>query len=291
MPKMTLIGDKMSNFFNPDNKVFSFLGKVFDIVVLNVVWLALYIPFFGLLYLYGATGFVYVMIPAVLSLVVFVPSLTALYYSIVKAIRHQRSYPLTEFFRSFKANFRQGAIVSVFLMIFAGIISLDFVLLKGEESTYFTVLRSALMAVSYFVLGTLVFFCPVISRFNMTLKDALKFSFGLSVKHVWCTILSLLLWATDILIVYITGGAMILFAIAPAMLVESFMMEKVLKRYVLEVLGRNKEPEKKNASGDETGEDGALTDTDQNTEKKENEEDDGTIGKHEDESRDEWYVE
>ena len=204
----------MSGFFNPDNKLFSLLGKVFDLVMLNTVWLLLYVPFFGLLYAYGATGFMPLFILALLTLIVFVPSMTAMYYSIVKAIRHQRSYPVKEFFRSFKDNFRQGAIASLFVMAFAGLLTLDFyILLNPSETanlTYNQLLTSAVIAVSFFVVGTLIFFCPVISRFNMTLKNALKFSFGLSVKHIWCTLLSLLLWAATVLLIYLTGGILLI---------------------------------------------------------------------------------
>ncbi len=162
--------------------------------------------------------------------------------------------------------------ISAFLLVFAAVFALDLYILfnpsETANATYNSILTSAVIAVCYFVLGTVIFFCPVISRFHMTLKNAVKFSFGLSVRHVWCTILSLLLWAATVLLIYITGGVLIILAVTPAMLVESFMMEKVLKKYVMKTLEDQKasQPEK-----EEPGDDDEI--------------------RHDDESRDEWYVE
>lgn len=305
----------MRDFFNPDNKFFAFMGKVFDIVMLNFFWLIAFAPMLGFMYLAGTTSGIFA-IPMVLSVVVVVPANIALYYSIVKSIRHQRGYASKEFFRAFKMNFRQGAVASFVFVILAILLFVDFSYLVskimpqgtdvsiiefivqrgvelygGEEAgpsflealiygyinsiidvlatgdTMTTIWAGGYIAISIFAMGTFIFFSPILSRFDMKLFNAFKFSFGASIKHLWVTLLSILLWGFLFILILISNGLFVLFGIATCMLIESFMMEKVLKKYVLQVL------EEKKASGEIQPSDGTDTEG------------------HEDESRDEWYVE
>ncbi len=286
----------MRDFFNPDNKFFTFMGKLFDVVLLNIYWLLLYVPFLVFLYLFGTTGIVFWMVPMILSLIVVVPSFVALYYSTVKAVRHNRSYVTKEFFRSFVSNFRQGAIASAIFLSIVAFLTLDLFYLIGlimpadstqsvmeyviENGMFYaitevlnvgttkqTILLGGYIAVSFVTAGTFIFFCPVISRFEMKLGNCFKFSFGASIKHLGTSILSILLWAALLLAIYLTNGFVLLFGISAGVYIESFMMEKVLRKYVQQVLDEQKS----------SGEIAPSEDTD-------------TTG-HEDESRDEWYVE
>lgn len=306
----------MSNFFNPDNKFFSFMSKVFDVVALNVIWLAMFIPFLGLLYLTGITQMWFLIVPTVLSLIVVVPSFIALYYSLVKAVRHQRSYPIKEFFHSFKDNFKQGAVASIIFMIIAAFLAFDFLYLvgtiipedseitsafeyvqkngfvvslldvmSGGTSTKASLLMGAYIAITVFALGMMIFFCPILSRFEMKLGNAFKFSFGASIRHIGTTLLCIILWLLLAFFVWLTNGFVIIFGVSCTMLIESYLMEKVLKRYVLQVLGENK-PEGEEQDDEELKTEGEIADkSDDGKEEKPD-----TKG-HEDESRDEWYVE
>ncbi len=286
----------MGNFFNPDNKFFTFMGKVFDVILLNIYWLLLYVPFFVFLYIFGTTGIIFWLVPMILSLIVVVPSFVALYYSMVKSVRHNRSYVTKEFFRSFVSNFKQGAIASAIFLSIVAFLSLDLFYLIGlcmpenanttvleyvinngflyavtdvlnAGTTKQTILLGGYIAISFLTAGTFIFFCPIISRFEMRLGNCFKFSFGSAIKHLGTTILSILLWIAVFLATYITYGFVLLFGIAAGVYVESLMMEKILKKYVKQVLDERQS----------TGEIEASEGTD-------------TTG-HEDESRDEWYVE
>lgn len=233
----------MSNLFNPDNRFFTFMSKAFDILVINIVFLLTFAPFIGFMVLGAnllnreASGVlvVAVFILAVVSLIVFIPSLTALYYSVVKAIRHSRSYPTTEFIRSFKQNFRTGSKASVIYIVLAGFLAYDYPyaveLIKAGENKG-TFMLGLFIMVTFCALSTLIFLCPILSRFNVTLGNAIRFSFGLSLKHIWVTLLSIPMWLVILFFGYATAGLVLFFGISTGMLIESFMIEKVLKKYM-----------------------------------------------------------
>ncbi len=280
----------MGNIFNPDNAFFTFMGKMFDVIVLNLVWLLLYVPFGVFLYLYGVTGALLFVILAVVSLIVFIPSMIAMYYAVVKSIRRSRSYPVREFFRSFKANFRQGAVASVVFIILAFLLYMDFTYSKAlidAKDSKGVIFLGVFLVITLFAAGLFIYLCPVISRFSMDLKSAFKFSFGISVKHFWCTILSVILWLAIVVLTYLSMGFVLLFGVAVGTLVGSFMMEKVLKKYVLQTIENQKKAaeESAQANGEIIGGADAATEIDK-PDYMDSFEDGGENSK-----KDEWYLE
>ncbi len=279
----------IGNIFNPDNAFFTFMGKAFDIIVLNLVWLLLYVPFGGFLYLYGRTGVALFVLLAVISLVVFVPSMIAMYYAVVKSIRRSRSYPVKEFFRSFKDNFKQGAIASAIFVLLVWLLYMDFSyawgLVEAKDSKG-VIFLGVFFVITLFVSGLFIYLCPIISRFSMTLKNAFKFAFGLSVKHVWCTILSIILWALIVILSYFTVGFVLLFGISLGAFLGSFMMEKVLKQYVVQTIENQKKAAEEAATNGEAAEGAEATAEVKKPDYTESFEDGGENSK-----KDEWYLE
>lgn len=93
----------MSGIFNYENPIFSFLGKVIDLISLSVLWVILCLP-----------------------IVTIGPATTALYYTVVKVVRKERSYLFREFFKSFKSNFKYGALATIIVVLLAAILWFDF---------------------------------------------------------------------------------------------------------------------------------------------------------------------
>ena len=75
----------MAKIFDLDNPVWRFMGKVFDMMVLTVLWVVTSLP-----------------------VVTIGASTTALYYVGMKLARDEEGYIIKDFFRSFKENFRQA---------------------------------------------------------------------------------------------------------------------------------------------------------------------------------------
>jgi len=78
------------------------MGKLFDTVALSIVYVLVCIP-----------------------IVTIGPATSALYYSTVKSIRRDRSYPIKEFFKAFKRDFKQSFIVGLILVVVGLILYVD----------------------------------------------------------------------------------------------------------------------------------------------------------------------
>ena len=73
----------LQGIFNYDNPVWRFIGKLGDLIILNILWIVCSIPVFTA----GA-------------------STTAVYYVTLKLVRDEDDSTIRSFFRSFKSNFK-----------------------------------------------------------------------------------------------------------------------------------------------------------------------------------------
>ena len=78
----------MDRIFNMDNKFFVFMGRVADLMILNILCIICCIPIITI----GA-------------------SVTAMYYVTLKMARNEESYIVRSFFKSFKENFKQATVI------------------------------------------------------------------------------------------------------------------------------------------------------------------------------------
>lgn len=212
----------MSNFFNPENGFFTFMGKVFDMLVLNLLWLVLCIP-----------------------IVTIVPATTALYYAVVKVIRRERSYALKEFWRSFRANFRQGAAFSMMAVVAAVVLVIDFRYawqLMLEQNTSGSLMLGIFLVIGLILSGILVYLCPILSRFEMKVSGHLKTAFFMSSRHLLTTLVLVLMWAVGLFGMYLIP---VLTFVLPVLMVfaSSFLLERIFKKYM---------PKKESGDGEDT---------------------------------------
>ena len=237
----------MSNLFSADNRFFTFMGKVFDVLVLNTIWLLICVPLPVLTIVWiGKTENFLPLILTLITLLPVVPATTALYYAMVKSVRRERSYSIKEFFRSFLRNFKQGSILTVIFVALISVLSIDFQyatkLMEAENSMgslYFGV-----FIVIVILFGSMyLYVCPILSRFEMKLSGILKTAFIMGVRHLLTTIGLFVLLVVVLLGCYLVLPG-IFFLPATAMLLATFLVEPVFKRYM---------PEKEEVQVDEFG--------------------------------------
>ena len=200
----------MGRFFNVDNVFFTFLSKVCDIIFLSVVYFFL-----------------------CLTIVSIGPATTAMYYATVKVIRRERGYLFREFFKSFKLNFKRGAIVGVVLTIMAAILVVDLITawasLSGQTSS--SIWFGIYVAISVIVAGFSIYVFPVLSRFELTVKQLVKTVFFISMRHLPSTVCMLIITAAGILGCLFVP--LLIFAVpATVTFLNSFLMERILKKYM-----------------------------------------------------------
>lgn len=201
----------MSNFFNIDNGFFSFLSKVCDVLFLSVIYLVFCIP-----------------------IITIGPANTALYYTVVKVIRRERGYLFREFFKSFRVNFKRGAIIGVILTVMFIILAFDLIsawLNANNNTTTSSIFLGIYLAITFILLCFSIYAFPILSRFDMTIRQVARAAAFMSMRHLPFTIVM-----AAILVASIAGVLYmpILMFIIPAtsVFLISFLMERILKKYM-----------------------------------------------------------
>ena len=92
----------MGRLFDMDNKFFTFMSRVADLCILNVLCIIFCIPVITA----GA-------------------SITAMFYVTMKMVRNEEAYIVKGFFKSFKENFKQATMINIILLLAAGLLYVD----------------------------------------------------------------------------------------------------------------------------------------------------------------------
>ncbi len=200
----------MSNLFNMDNPFFTALGKICDVLFLSIVWALVCIP-----------------------VITIGPANTALYYATVKVIRRERGYLMREFFKSFKMNFKRAAVLGVILTAAFIILGFDLIWAYANlgSGTTGSILFGIFVAITFLLVSFSTYVFPVLSRFDMTIKQLIKAGAFMSIRHLPSTVGMVIITAAGIVGVLFIP---ILIFIVPAAVafLNSLLMERVLKKYM-----------------------------------------------------------
>lgn len=201
----------MSNLFNMDNAFFTFLGKICDVIFLSVVYILLCIP-----------------------IITIGPANTAVYYATVKVIRRERGYLFREFFKCFKMNFKRGAAIGFILTVCYIIIGFDIFAAYTSwtgETTFSSILFGIYIAIAVLLTSFSIFVFPVLSRFELSLKQLVKVVFFMSMKHLPFTIIMLVIQVAAIASVIFVPLLIFIMPVTSTFLI-SLLMERIFKKYM-----------------------------------------------------------
>lgn len=151
----------MDRFFAQEGWLFRFFNRLWDLIVLNVLFVVTCVPVFTV----GA-------------------AISALYTVTMKGVRKEDSYIVRSYFSAFKENLKKGTIIWVLLVAVWSVLLVD-IFIIGKNN-------SALVAMggffgSFWMLVTLFVF-QLQARFENSVQSTLLNCFVLAVKHWLCTI-------------------------------------------------------------------------------------------------------
>lgn len=204
----------MGSFFSLEGGFFGGMGKIFDVIFVSLLWTLCCLP-----------------------IITIGPATTALYYCVVKSIRRERGYIAREFFHSFKVNLKQGTIVGLIFTVFAVVMSFNFYIVKQMNGTLGNILFGIYIVMCLFIMTTAIYAFPNLSRFTLSLKNLIKNSIIMAIRHLPFTLIMTVIIAISLGIMYIIPITT-LFLPGVACLTVSLMMEKILKKYTPEDAGR-----------------------------------------------------
>ena len=198
-------------FWAIDSPVMRVLGRLGDIIILNMIFVVGCIP-----------------------VITIGTSLSALYAVAMKMARGEDPSVWKEFWKAYKRNFRPATICWLVMAVIAILLFVDFriigVLKRGSESMY-SIMRIVLAVILGMWMLMFQYLFPYIARFENTVKQTLKNAFLLMVRHLPWSLLLLVILIASALSIYIIP---VLLVVIPAVtsMVFDFILERLFRRYM-----------------------------------------------------------
>lgn len=188
-------------------KYINFMNSIFDLLLLGIMWIAFSLP-----------------------VITIGTSTAALYYSVVKCVKHGESYPMRCFLHSFRENLKKGVLMMAGAGVAVGLIVTNIRILlnhgKGSNTELFLIMLYGMIL--FWILTAAVYLMIILSKYDMSCKWILKQAFDMMFRHLGTTIM---IWCVLMCATALLYRFPILFFLAPGpvMLLISEFMEGVLK--------------------------------------------------------------
>lgn len=206
----------MKSIFAIDNKLFTFLSRIVDLVLLNISFLITCIP-----------------------IVTIGASITALYSVTLKMAKNEESYIIKSYFKNFKANFKEATLIWIIMVLGALLLLLDMRILRGSSNNLFKVLLGVLCIVQLIWLIMITFVFPIVAQFQSSLIGNIKNALFIPLSRIFysllvmiCTYLPLIaiLYIKHLFIYgcyfFVMGG------LAGVALLNSYLLHRIFSPYI-----------------------------------------------------------
>ena len=208
----------MGNFFSMDSKFFTFMGKVADLMILNVLCIICCIP-----------------------IVTAGPAITAMFYVTLKMVRNEESYIVKGFFKSFKENLKQGILINLIMLLFGALILIDLRIMGNMEGSVYKALYTVFLAFGVVYIMIFLYIYPVLAKFYNSIKNTFVNALLMSIRHLPYTFLMALVTAAPVAaIIFIPSegvqsglmlaGIMIGFSLVAY--INSYLFVKIFDNYI-----------------------------------------------------------
>lgn len=196
-------------FMSLDGPVMKFLGKVADMMILNLLVLLCSIPIITM----GA-------------------ALTAMHYVALRVVRNEESYITKDFFKSFKLNFKQATVMWIFVLLIGALIGYDIFIMTSTTINIPVVIKVIILVVTAILTLTTSFVFPLLSKFDNTNVNIFKNSFAISIAKFPRAIVMVVVSLAPIAILFMPQYLpfFILFGFSVPAWICAFLYNDVFKR-------------------------------------------------------------
>lgn len=209
----------MGGIFSLDSPLMRGLGKMADLMILNVIALICCIPIFTA----GA-------------------SLTALNYMALKIVRDEECYIIKGFFKSFKENFKQATAIWLLLLLAILILVGDLYIMQNSGIEFHIVLKVIIGVAGVVIIFTAMYVFPVLAKFDNTIKRTIKNAFIMSILQFPKTILMIILYLIPLVVALLFYQAVpvaFLFGLSAPAWVSAMLYNKFFQKLEDQVIAAN----------------------------------------------------
>ena len=157
--KVESMRDNMHNLFNPDNPVMIILGKIWDLILMNICFVITSLPIFTI----GA-------------------SLTALYRTTISLKENDPEWVHTSYLKAFRKNFRQATFLWLILLAAGIFLTADLYVIYEVIDPVYRWLQYPVWLLVILLLCIILFAFPLMSRYEestgMLIQNAIRLAIG-----------------------------------------------------------------------------------------------------------------
>ena len=192
------------------SKIYSGFGYIVDVIYIGILWLICCLPIFTI-------G----------------PSSTAMYYAMVKSVRHGRGHVTAEFFGAFRKNFIPSMKAWLLFMLLIGLWLANSIVTAQTDPEGLRMMTRLSRFLIIPVCFPLPWLFAYISRFDNSFSDTMKYVVYLSVKNFVRSAIMLLSAAAFLFICFLSPA---LIPVLPGFccLIMSYQTEPVFKALTAE---------------------------------------------------------
>lgn len=200
-----------------DNKFFTFMGRVADLIILNLICILCCIP-----------------------IVTIGPALTAMHYVTMKMVRNEESYIVKSFFKSFKENLKQGILINLIMLGVGLLLFMDLNIVKNMTGGLYKALFVIFFAFLFLYALIFLYIYPVLAKFYNTTRNIFVNSFLMAIRHLPYTFLMLIVSLLPIAVLFIPNFqlqsmcVMLTILMGPALIayINGHFLVKIFDNYV-----------------------------------------------------------
>lgn len=160
----------MSRLFNVENPVMTYFALLRDWVILSALWAVCSLP-----------------------IITIGPATAAIYYVTLKMVRQEQVSVTGAFFRAFKDNFKQGVVLTLFLLVCFTVLGFSAVYAVRVPGSMRTVAVFFVVSLCASFLCITLYSFPFMAQFSNSVPGILKSAAFLAGKNLTNTIVMLLL--------------------------------------------------------------------------------------------------
>lgn len=183
-------------------KLYTLADKAADLTILGLLWMVTSLP-----------------------IITFGTSCTALYYTVAKSIRYGKGKPVREYFRAWRGNAVQGCIITLFYLLFGGIILTIAKAAKGQ-GVFLIILVPVILLTS-----SGIYLFPLLSRFTLSVWKYFQVSVFFAIKYAPKTGLLLFTYLLCVL-VFCIFPFLLPILISFYTLYSTYLIEGIFKEYI-----------------------------------------------------------
>lgn len=165
----------MGKFFDMDNSFFRFMGKISDLILLNILFMLGCIP-----------------------ILTIGTSISATYYVALKMVRGQDPYIAKNYFKAFKSNLLQTIIMEIIMGVILFFLYLDYYLIYNPDTPLGTGTLIMTVAISVIYIMIALYIFPYIAQFQNSIPRIIQNCLLMSIRHFGQTLTLLLIYLTPV---------------------------------------------------------------------------------------------